>query len=168
MMNMNRPNLDTRLPTSAKQRGVIAKEIAASASEAERAVAGAQFPPTKKTRAEIEAIISQISFMDRTYRLLEKGDGYLLQLQYYEADIENPEGPPVLQRARKWYISPWMTETEIVETAFAAARRSMDHVLKEHFTYKGQRVYSPHFDINARLELAQQNRFDRRPDGRTL
>lgn len=121
----------------------------------------------KKTLADIKAIISQISFMDRTFRILEKGDGFLLQLQYYEADIENPTGPPLLQRARKWYISPWMTETEIVETAFAACRRSMDHMLKEHFTYQGQRVYSPHFDIKARLDLAHRKQFDRRPDDRT-
>lgn len=121
----------------------------------------------KKTLADIKAIISRVSFMDRTFRVLEKGDGFLLQLQYYEADVENPTGPPLLQRARKWYISPWMTETEIVETAFAACRRSMDHMLKEHFTYQGQRVYSPHFDIKARLDLARRKQFDRRPDDRT-
>jgi uncharacterized protein (DUF433 family) len=117
-----------------------------------------------KTRAEIQEIVDKISFMDRTFRLLPKGDGYLLQLSYYEADVET--GEMALQRARKWYISPWMTETEIVETAFAACRRSMDHILKEHFTYKGRRVYSPHFGINGRIELCDMAWFDRRPDNR--
>jgi hypothetical protein len=59
-----------------------------------------------------------------------KGDGYPLQLSYREPDVET--GEMALQRARKWYVSPWMTETEIVETAFKACRVSSDHVLKEH------------------------------------
>lgn len=115
-----------------------------------------------KTRAEIEEIISRVAFMDRKFRLLDKGDGYLLQLEYYEADIDDPTGPPLLQRSRKWYISPHMTETEIVETAFTMCVRSMYHITREHFTYKGARVYSPHFDIEARLEMAGSKRFDRR------
>lgn len=115
-----------------------------------------------KTKKQIEAIISKIAFMDRRFRLLKKGNGFLLQLEYYEPDIDMVESKPVLQRARKWYVSPWMTETEIVETAFAACLRSMQHVTCEHFTYKGHRVYSPHFDIGARLELAQAGRFDKR------
>lgn len=116
----------------------------------------------RKTKADIERIVKQISFMDRDFRVLEKGDGFLLQLSYYEEDIET--GKLELQRARKWYVSPWMTETEIVETAFAACRRSMDHVLKEHFTYKGERVYSPHFDVNARIKMCKDKKFDRRPN----
>lgn len=117
-----------------------------------------------KSKEDILKIISGVKFMDRTFRLMAKGDGYLLQLSYYEADIET--GKRALQKARKWYISPWMTETEIVETAFAACRRSMDHVLKEHFTYQGERVYSPHFDVQARLKMCKDKKFDSRPDGR--
>lgn len=120
----------------------------------------------RKTKAEILKIIDGIKFMDRTFRLMPKGDGYLLQLSYYEADIET--GKKALQMARKWYISPWMTETEIVETAFAACRRSMDHVLKEHFTYQGERVYSPHFEVQARLKMCKDKKFDRRPDERSI
>ncbi len=114
----------------------------------------------RKSKQEIQDILNQIEFMDRKIVLLEKGDGFLLQIQYYEADINT--GKIELQKARKWYISPFSTETEIVETAFAACRRSMDHVLKEHFLYKGHRVYSPHFDINARIKICQDEQFDGR------
>jgi len=118
----------------------------------------------RKTFAEIQAIIGAVKFMDRELRLLEKGDGYLLQLSYQEPDVET--GELALQRTRKWYISPWMTETEIVETAFKACRTSMDHVLKEHFLYKGRRVYSPHFTIEARIEACDEGHFDEREDDR--
>ena len=118
----------------------------------------------RKTLAEIQAIIGAVKFMDCEFRLLEKGDGYLLQLSYREPDVET--GEPAVQRARKWYISPWMTETEMVETAFKACRTSMEHVLKEHFLYKGRRVYSPHFTIEARVRACDEGSFDARPDER--
>ncbi len=119
-----------------------------------------------KTRADVQAILDKIRFRDRAFRLLEKGDGFLLQLQYYEPDVDDPSGTPVLQRARKWYISPWMTETEIVETAFLACLRSMEHVTREHFTYEDERIYSRHLHLNVRLDATRRNRFDRRPDAR--
>jgi hypothetical protein len=117
---------------------------------------------TKKTKTEIEAILARVHFLDRRFLLLAKGDGFLLQLAYEEADVERPGSPPVLQKSRKHYVSPWATETEIVETAFLCAERSWLHVLKEHFTYRGRRVYSPHFHVGARLMMCDEGRFDGR------
>lgn len=114
----------------------------------------------RKTIDEVRAIVDGIRFMDRTFRLGHMDHGFFLQVQYMEEDIET--GRRELQQARKWYVSPFSTETEIVETAFKACRTSMDHVLKEHFLYLGRRVYSPHFAIRARLELCDAERFDSR------
>jgi hypothetical protein len=114
----------------------------------------------KKSLEDVRAIVAEVKFMDREFRIEPMGHGYFLQVQYMEADVET--GEMALQRARKWYVSPFSTETEIVETAFKACRVSMDHVLKEHFTYLGRRVYSPHFDIRARVELCDARRFDGR------
>jgi hypothetical protein len=120
-----------------------------------------------KTYDQIWDILNQIQFMDRNFRLLSKGSGFLLQVEYWEVDVDSPatmKNPaiPVLQRGRKWYVSPFSTETEIVETAFKAIKISMMHVVKEHFTYKGRRVYSPHFDINGRIQLCDDKVFDGR------
>ena len=117
------------------------------------------------TKATLEDIVARVSFMDRRFRVLEKGDGFLLQLEYEEACVET--GELRTQRARKWYVSPHATETEVVETLFAACQRSMLHVTAEHFTYQGRRVFSPHFRIEDRLELAGPfGGFDKRPDHR--
>jgi len=123
----------------------------------------AQIP---KSKQEIQIIVDSISFMDRKFNLISKGkdeqgnEFFLLQIEYMEEDINT--GKLELQKARKWYISPYATETEIVETAFAACRRSMEHVLKEHFLYQGHRVYSPHFDIKGRKALCIVKSFDER------
>jgi hypothetical protein len=112
------------------------------------------------TLGQIQSIVDKISFMDRTFRVIEKQDGYLLQMQYMEPDVEKPGSEPVLQGTRKWYISPFMTESEIVETCWACACRSMLHVASENFTYKGRRIYSQHFHVDARLEACDAGWFD--------
>ena len=108
----------------------------------------------------IEHIISNIEFKDRQFRVLEKGDGFLLQMSYMEPDVNIPGSPPVLQSTRKWYISPYMTESEVVETAWACVQRSQLHVASEHFTYRGKRIYSQHFDVYARVDMCEDERFD--------
>ena len=115
---------------------------------------------SKKTCADITAIIDNIKFEDREFRLLEKGDGFLFQVWYMEPDVET--GKMERQMARKWYISPYATETEIIETVYAACQRSILHSLAERFTYKGRRIYSPHFHIEDRLEMCDRERYDRR------
>lgn len=116
----------------------------------------------KKTVEQIREIVEQVSFKDRTFLVAPLGHGAYLQVQYWEKDIDT--GIVALQKSRKWYISKFATETEIVETAFAAVMRSMAHVVKEHFTYQGRRVYSPHFDVEARIELCDAKRFDAREE----
>lgn len=114
-----------------------------------------------KTLRDIQSILENISFKDRAFHVTPKGDGFLVQLSYYEADVET--GNVELQKSRKHHVSPWMTETEIVDTAFYMVMRSQEHVTREHFTYYGQRVRSPHFHIEARLEMCDRHEFDQRP-----
>jgi len=121
-------------------------------------------PQTKLTREQIENIIGQVSFKDRSFRLLDKGDGFLLQMTYLEADIEKPNSEPVLQSTRKYYISPYSTVSEVVETAWLCVQRSQLHVASEYFTYKGRRIYSQHFHVDARVEACDANWFDKRED----
>jgi hypothetical protein len=116
----------------------------------------------RKTGPEIVAIVNGIAFMGGQFVVMEKGDGYLLQLLYDEPDVET--GKIETQKTRKHYVSPWMTETEIVDTAFYCAVRSMEHRAREHFTYKGLRVHSPHFSIVGREQLCAYKCFDRRVD----
>ena len=116
-----------------------------------------------KTIKEVQTIVDSVDIGKELYqdswrfRLLEKGDGFLLQLVYLEPDAET--GVLAQQNARKWYISPYSTETEIVETAVC---RSLMHRAKEWFTYKEQSVFNPHFDIKVRHKVAEAKLFDTR------
>jgi hypothetical protein len=117
------------------------------------------------TKEDIEQIISRIKFQDREFRILEKGDGFLLQMRYMEPDVNQPNSLPVLQSTRKYYLSPFMTVSEIVETAWLMVQRSQLHIASEHFTYFSHRVYSQHFDVDARMGMCIRKLFDHRDEG---
>jgi len=114
----------------------------------------------KLTIEYLQTALNDVEFLDRKFLVMEKGDGYLIQMSYMEVDVDHPNDPPVEQKTRKWYASPYMTESELVETCWAMVCRSQMHVTAEHFKYKGRRVYSPHFDVNARIEMCDAERFD--------
>lgn len=114
----------------------------------------------QKTRQQIQYILNQVAFKDRTFILMDKGDGFLLQMSYWEPDVEKPGSPPVEQKTRKYYLSPFSTDSEIVETAWLCVQRSQLHVASEHFTYQGRRVYSQHFDVEARKLMCDALSFD--------
>lgn len=111
-----------------------------------------------KTLSQILRIVRDVQFPGHSFVLVEKGDGFLLRLTYLEADIDT--GVPEVQESRQHYIDPLMSETEIVSTAFLCVMRSMEHKTREHFTYKGHRVQSPHFSISGRIEMCMARDFD--------
>lgn len=122
---------------------------------------------------EVRAILDDIKIFDRTFKLTpvetnesmmqspyHKQYGWHMQVCYDEADIETGKietGKIERQESRRWFLSAQMTESEIVDTAFAAVMRSYDHVVQEHFTYKGKRVFSPHFTIDVRMRMADEH-----------
>jgi hypothetical protein len=114
----------------------------------------------KLTLTDIQEALKNVKFMDREFHAMTKDDGFLIQMSYMEPDVEKPGSEPMLQKTRKWYVSAYMTESEFVETCWAMVCRSQLHVASEHFTYKGRRVYSQHFDVNARIRLCDEGAFE--------
>lgn len=137
-------------------------KIANEAEEWEKARARSKQP--RLTVLDVSAVLDKVKFKDRVFLLHTKGNGFLLQMEYLEPDVEHPEKGPVRQATRKYYLSPYMTESEIVETCWLMVKRSQEHVASEHFTYEGRRVYSQHFDVRARVHMCDEERYDKRVD----
>lgn len=115
------------------------------------------------TKHKLAAILTEIKIFDRGFKISgpvtvqddqDVTSGWHVQVCYYEPDVNNPDGDAELQESRAWFIPESASETDVVDTAFAAVMRSYDHVVKEHFTYKGKRVFSPHFTMEERLAMA--------------
>lgn len=70
-----------------------------------------------------------------------------------------------LQKTRKWYISPHMTKSEVVQTILALVLLAEEHEVREHFRYKNRKIFGPHFDADVMVEVAgKKANLDLRPE----
>jgi hypothetical protein len=81
--------------------------------------------------------------------------GYSLQIRCDEGTC-NVTGKPLSWTGRKWKLSSYMTDGEVVQTAFMAVMAANEHETREKFTYRGVSVFDPHYDIEKLVELRRQ------------
>lgn len=99
-------------------------------------------------------LLADLKCGDMNWRLSVSGGAIMLQATFPAPDCNT--GKEVEQRGRKWYISPHMTNSEIVQTAFLAAKVAMEHELREMFKYKGKAIFGPHFSSDQLHEFASR------------
>jgi len=99
---------------------------------------------------DVRLLLHEVRYKDGwRFRAEPLGDGYFLQVAFDAPDNDVPGSAPAEQRGRKWYVSPHMTRSEVVQTAFSAIRWAEEHEMRELFTYRGQRIFGPHFNVGA-------------------
>lgn len=107
------------------------------------------------TSDDIRLVLSKVQYLDRTWNVGEMGDGFFIQIMYVEEDVDTGTLEP--QRGRKWHVPASATKSAVVQTALKAALTSAEHVVREHFTYKGARIFGPHFDIEDLVEICRDS-----------
>lgn len=110
---------------------------------------------------DVVQVLARIKLLDREFHVqccydAEEPLGYLLHMTYYEPDVIT--GVSELQTTRKWFIAEDADDQAIVETAYACALRSYAHVVAEHFTFDGRRVFSPHISLEARAAIVEREK----------
>jgi hypothetical protein len=113
----------------------------------------------------IEALLLMVRLPLRLFprykwRVMAKGDGFLLQLIFVFQDSQSGELEE--QRCRKWYVSPHSTDTEVLRTAYKACEAALLHELDEFFLVDGQQIHSPHIDVFEQVRLAKEAERDKR------
>jgi hypothetical protein len=109
---------------------------------------------------EIKEILSTIKYKDYIFDVLKKDITLYLQARYLEADVITNQ--PTWQYTRKWQLSEHMVKSEIVQTALKCVLTSAEHRVREHFLYKGERIFGPHFDVDGLWQLCRDKRLDYR------
>lgn len=107
----------------------------------------------------VNNLLDRVQYLD--YALVAYRDGrgaVYLQGVYDDADIYT--GKVEVQRTRRWFLSPEMTDSEIVATAFKLCLTSAEHRCREAFKYKGARIFGPHFNVEDLAELCYNGRED--------
>ncbi len=116
---------------------------------------------------DVRLILHEVRYKDWQFRVGPMGDGFFLQVLFAAPDNDAQPGTvaplPELQHGRKWYVSPHMTQSEVVQTAFSAVRWAEEHELRELFLYRGERIFGPHHDVNALARFAAHSHPDVRP-----
>jgi hypothetical protein len=104
-----------------------------------------------------ERVLSRVSFPMFAIEVREGHGGVYLVGSFYAPDnTAKPAGGAMFkQTTRKWLLSPFMTDSEIVQTAFKMILTAQEHETREKFLYEGVPVYGPHFDVNDLVGLAK-------------
>jgi len=66
------------------------------------------------------------------------------------------------QTGRKWYLSPFMTKSEVVQTALKAVLTAEEHEARESFRYRGSAIFGPHFDVDSLVKLYEDKHLEHR------
>ncbi len=86
----------------------------------------------------------------------DPGEGrFFLQIQFEALDNDSDSGKLERQFCRKWYLSPHMTKSELVRTAYKAYMAAVEHEACEKFKYHGESIYNPHVDVDALLSVSK-------------
>jgi hypothetical protein len=108
-----------------------------------------------KTYRDFTAILKRISYPG--YEIILGGEGEDLYLQVLcDEGVCNVTGQQMRWAGRKWRLSRFMTDGEVVQTAFMAVMAANEHETREKFTYRGVSVFDPHYDIEKLVALRSQ------------
>lgn len=94
------------------------------------------------------ATVLGIQYKDWVLHLKDDKGRWYLQWSFTAPDYAHGN-TPTDWTSRKWHLSEHMTESEIVQTALAAALMAEEHEAREAFSYNGQRIFNPHISVAA-------------------
>lgn len=114
---------------------------------------------------EIRAILLEVRYPGFAWHVrgsFEGGGAVTLQAAFVADDAVEP-GTAGVQTTRKWLLSQHMVPSEIVQTALKCVLTAIEHEARENFTYRGERVFGPHFSIDELVRLCVERRTEVRP-----
>jgi hypothetical protein len=114
-----------------------------------------------QTVDSIKAILARITYKHWLFDVLNRS-GVLLIRVYFDA-LDAGDGTPARQYGRKWHVSAYASNSELIQTAFLAVKTAEEHELRESFQYAGQSIFGPHFDVEQLHALAEAGAIDARP-----
>lgn len=117
-----------------------------------------------QTAESIKALIARCSYPGFEFEFGEIGDarGYggpagVPRIRVHCPDgICNVTGVSMPWNGRWWELSYRMVDTEVVQTAFAAVKRALEHEALEKFRFDDAAIYDRHIDVHHLVALRQQ------------
>ena len=115
-----------------------------------------------QTNNTLQTLIDQCSYKDWDIKLRFKNDVPYLQIKFMAPC--NMTGEMQLQSCRKWMLSYFMCNEEVLETAYKAVRTAVDHEMREQFKWKGQPIFRPHINPDVLYEMSLNDSIQKRDE----
>jgi hypothetical protein len=96
--------------------------------------------------ARFASLLKLVHFQNYRFIVHLHKETIQLYAEYEDIDVDTDELETM--RTRRWNLTPQMTDSEVIQTAFKLVMTSMEHRAREGFLYKDARVFGPHFDVN--------------------
>lgn len=103
-----------------------------------------------QNHASLVHLVRQVQYKDWEFHVNVMGGGWSVQVRFKAEDTITGEIEP--QSGRKWYISPHMTDGEVVQTMLKAVLTAEEHEARENFLYQGLRIFNPHLSLEALVD----------------
>lgn len=116
----------------------------------------------ERTRAQFYTWLQSVHYQDWKFAVVNDDGKLYLQIKWIEHCSIN--GKPAPQSSRKWLLSQYMTKSEFIQTCLKAVLTAVEHEAREHFKYKGEAVYRPHYDVDALHALCVSKALDCRKE----
>jgi len=91
----------------------------------------------------IKELLADISYGSWQFVCSEMGSGHYVQVRF----MDGKDG----WSGRKWYISSFATDVEVVQTALMAVLADEEHEARERFKFRGKAIFHPHRSLDALL-----------------
>jgi hypothetical protein len=126
-------------------------------------------------RERLEKVAGEIGLPENMRLIVEVDQADPEGRFYMQIECDRPDtytGLMGVGRGGKSYLSPWMTDSEIVRRAFGLLLAYVEHEAREGFMWRGRRVFGPHIHVEALWSVAgvldvrlpiQQHEEKRRP-----
>lgn len=118
----------------------------------------------------VKALLSRVELkcLEKTFNILIKYDDkytqnfvgnekygrIYIQLEYNSACNKGEEND--YWKGRKWYLSEYMTDDEIIKTCYAAFEACVKHEIMEGFKVDGKMLFNPHINFEELLLISSK------------
>jgi hypothetical protein len=124
----------------------------------------------KKTNEQISNLINLCKYRDWDISLRYDGSEYIKGRKestqpYVQIQFDAPDsftGVVERQYCRKWKLSYYMTDSEIVRTVYKAIEAAVLHEMQEEFKFMDEPIFRPHYDVYELHILSALGAVDRR------
>jgi hypothetical protein len=100
-----------------------------------------------------------MTLFGKTFRIIVREDnihGGRIYLQVAYISPCTHSGEEMEWKGRKWYLSEFMTDDEIIKTSYGAFKAAVEHEVMEGFKVDGIILFNPHVNFEELLKISHK------------